>query len=167
MRIVVPATAADNVAARCLRAEGMEPEVRVLRGDHDYAALIAELWSDGETFAVVEDDIAPWPGALASLRDCERVWCGFDYCLPGRWDTDGLYGTTGCYKVDARLIAAAPDLPGRWEAHDWRYLDCAVMAALRHITGLDGYPMEHRFHVHGPPVAHAMHYRHHQEVIHG
>ena len=165
MRIVVPALSADNVAARCLRAERLEPEVRLLEHDGAYAALVAELWRDGETFVVVEDDIAPWPGAVQALQSCSHYWCGFHYCLRGRWDFEAthpdqvLWGTSGCFKVTQDVMAAVPDLYKRWDAHDWRFLDVALTAALRHVFGLDRAPSEATFHVHTPPVAHAMHYR--------
>jgi hypothetical protein len=165
MRIVVPALSRDNVAARCLRAENLEPEVRVLEGDCAYAELLAELWRDGESFVIVEDDIAPWPGAIESLRDCRRHWCGFHYPLPGRWDVHedegdhALLGSNGCFKVTAEVMSAAPKLYERWVTHEWRMLDVAMTAALRHVFGLDGAPFEATFHVHNPPVAHAMHYR--------
>lgn len=165
MRIVVPALSLDNVAARCLRAEGLEPQVRLCHGPKAYAQLVARLWRDGETFAIVEDDIAPWPGAVGHMLDCPRPWCGYHYCLPGRWDVgsgDGdrkLWGSTGCYKVDAAVMAAAPDLFERWERHDWWHLDVAIYVALRHVLGLDLAPIERTFHVHKPAVAHAMHYR--------
>jgi len=165
MRIVVPALSRDNVAVRCLRAENLEPEVRVLEGDCAYAELLAELWRDGESFVIVEDDIAPWPGAVRQMLDCPRYWCGHHYCLPGRWDVDEndverkLWGTTGCYKVADTVMEAAPGLYERWERHDWWHLDVGIYVALRHVLGLDCSPIEQLFHVHEPAVAHAMHYR--------
>jgi hypothetical protein len=164
-RIVIPSLTADSVAKRCLEAEGMHPEVHVLHDNHAYAQLVAELWRDGETFAIIEDDIAPWPGAIRHMLDCPRHWCGYHYCLPGRWDADEedverkLWGTTGCYKVSAAVMAAAPTLYERWDRHDWWHLDVAIYVALRHVLGLDASPVEHMFHVHKPAVAHAMHYR--------
>jgi hypothetical protein len=166
MRLVVPALATDNVAARCLRSEGLDPEVRVLEHNQDYAHLVAELWQGGETFVIVEDDIAPWPGAIRAMLDCPHHWCGHHYCLPGRWDAAAegdedqqLWGTTGCYKVAGEVMVAAPDLYKRWSRHDWWHLDVAVYVALRHVLGLDAAPIEEMFHIHNPPVAHAMHYR--------
>ena len=165
MRVVVPAIHPDNVATRCLQAERIEHEVRVLDTEHAYAELVAELWRDGKSFVLVEDDIAPWPGAIQSLEACSHFWCGFYYCLPGRWDVadedpeTGLLGTNGCVKVAADVMEAAPQLYERWVTHDWRHVDVAMTAALRHVFGLEGGPAEHTFHVHHPPVAHAMHYR--------
>jgi hypothetical protein len=165
MRIVVPALSADNVASRCLHSERLEHEVRVLGHDTAYAELVAELWRAGETFVIVEDDIAPWPGAIAELEACPHFWCGFHYCLPGRWDAESddqhtaLFGTNGCFKVAQEAMQAAPELCERWASHGWRTLDVALTAALRHVFGLEGGPSEHTFHVHRPAVAHAMHYR--------
>jgi hypothetical protein len=170
-RIVVPALHEDNVAVRCLRSEGIEPYVRVLSAPTDYAHLMAELWQDGETFVIVEDDIAPWPGAVAQMCDCPRFWCGYYYTLPGRWDPEddgpykSLWGTTGCYKVTDDVLLAAPDLYKRFEHHTWDTLDVGLIAALRHVMGLEASSSEASFHVHGPPVAHAMHYR--PEATHG
>lgn len=138
----------------------------MLSDEHAYAQLLAELWRDGESFTIVEDDIAPWPGAIMAMIACPHYWCGYHYCLPGRWDAadeqdpyTGLAGTNGCFKVTSDVIAAAPDLCQRWETHEWRLVDVAMTAALRHVFGLDGAPAENAFHVHTPPVAHALHYR--------
>jgi len=134
-------------------------------GPQSYAQLVAKLWKDGETFAIVEDDIAPWPGAIKQLLACPRHWCGFHYALPGRWDVEdtgpykSLWGTTGCFKVDSDVMRAAPELYIRWDTHDWRMFDSAFMSAMRHVMGLEASPPEHTFHVHKPAVAHAMHYR--------
>jgi hypothetical protein len=163
MRVVVPALTLDNVAVRCLRSEGIEPEVHVLDHDLAYAQLMVELWRDGESFVLVEDDIAPWPGAIGQLCDCTHYWCGFHYTLPGRWDPDdegpykSLWGTSGCIKVTDDVLRAAPSLYKRFETHSWQTLDVALSAALRHVVGLEA--TSAAFHVHGPPVAHAMHYR--------
>jgi hypothetical protein len=171
MRVVVPAMHADNVAAACLRAERVDHEVRVLSSEHSYALLLVELWLGGETFAIVEDDIAPHPGAMAALERCPYHWCGHYYCLPGRWDVEeespheSLFGTNGLFKVSAQVIKAAPDLYQRWATHPWQTLDVAFGAALRHVYALDGADPTRTFHVHNPPVAHAMHYR--PEAQHG
>src|SRR6188472_504992 len=138
MRVVVPAMHQDNVATRCLQAERIPHEVRVLRCNEAYALLVAELWQDGETFAIVEDDIAPFPGAIKALEVCPHSWCGHYYCLPGRWDVDtddpytSLYGSNGCFKVSAKVMEAAPDLYLRWITHPWGTLDVAMTAALSH-----------------------------------
>lgn len=163
MRVVVPALHADNVATRCLSAEHVEHEVHVLKGPNDYAQLLAKLWRDGEGFVVVEDDIAPYPGAIKALENCTHYWCGYFYCLPGRWDVEEddqhseLFGTNGCFKVSTEVIQAMPELYERWDKHEWQLVDVAVTAALRHALWLEGGPST--FHVHQPPVAHAMHYR--------
>jgi hypothetical protein len=152
----------DNVATRCLRAEGLKPEVHVLTHEQGYAQLVAKLWRDGETFVLVEDDVAPWPGAVTEMLNCSHHWCGHHYALPGRWDFDGpnaMWGTCGCCKVSETVMQAAPDLYERWDVHDWHVFDVGFVAALRHVFGLEGTASENTFHVHTPPVAHAMHYR--------
>jgi hypothetical protein len=171
MRVVVPALSRDNVASRCLAAEQLEHEVRVLEHSYAYAELIAELWRDGESFTIVEDDIAPYPGAVKALEACRHYWCGFHYCLPGRFNVDddgahsALLGSNGCFKITADVIEAAPELYERWDTHHWSMVDVALTAALRHVFGLERGPSEKTFHVHTPPVAHAMHYR--PETDHG
>ena len=164
MRIVIPALSRDNVAARCLRAERLDCEVVVLEDPKAYARLVGRLWRDGETFCIVEDDIAPWPGAVRQMLDCPRHWCGYHYCLPGRWDdederSEELWGTSGCFKVSGAIMHAAPKLYQRFVYHEWNMLDIGLTAALRHVLGLESSPIEHTFHVHKPAVAHAMHYR--------
>jgi hypothetical protein len=166
-RVVVPALSRENVASACLRAEHVEHEVHLLDGPLDYAALIAGLWRDGEAFVVVEDDIAPWPGAVQKLLDCPAHWCGHYYPLEGRWDLDAsdpespnaMWGTTGLWKVDETVLRTAPDLYERFEGHDWQTLDMGIYTSLRHVFCLEGGSFWRGFHVHEPAVAHAMHFR--------
>lgn len=111
-------------------------------------------------------------GAVQTLLDCSHHWCGHYYGLPGRWDLEAdadspnaMWGTCGCCKVSEDVMRAAPKLYERWETHDWHYFDVAFVAALRHVFGMEGMTSEKTFHVHTPPVAHAIHYR--PEVFHG
>lgn len=150
MRVVIPSTSVDCVAGRALTAEGVKHEVRVVLGPLGYGDLLADAWADGAGFVLVEDDIAPWPGAIAALAGCANPWCGFDYSIGfGRF---GL-GTLGCVKFGRDLTRRHPSLPDGWAGVPWHALDASVVAAVRAATG------RQRFHEHEPAVAHVQHYR--------
>lgn len=150
MRVIVPATSTDCVAARALTAEGVKHEVRVLVDPLGYGDLLADAWKDGSGFILVEDDVAPWPGALAAIAACDCPWCGYDYSIGfGRF---GM-GTLGCVKFSAALVAACPDLWEAWAGVHWHALDASVVRAVASVTQRD------RFHEHTPAVAHVQHYR--------
>jgi hypothetical protein len=101
-------------------------EIRML-DDYSYAALVTELWADGEPFAIVEHDVLPWPGWLDSLANCSRPWCGFGYLGPGgRWLVE-----TGCTRIDpaaAKLDGTALDVEPR---PTWQHVDISVRDAFR------------------------------------
>src|SRR4051812_10794069 len=75
MRYIVPYT---NLNPATELAMGEYPtEFIEVDGGESYFRLLSRLWKDGKTFAVVEHDIVPWPGALHELDKCEQELCGF------------------------------------------------------------------------------------------
>lgn len=162
MDVVIPAVHPDTVAGRVLRCEGVDGlAVTPLYTDTGYGQLLATHWQDGLGFILVEDDMAPWPGAIAELRECPRPWCRFDYSIGlGRF---GL-GTLGCMKFGPALLRDHPDLADRWGTVHWRNLDamvvhsiCRALGGPVHDVGTDPYLA--RCHTHTPAIAHARHYR--------
>jgi hypothetical protein len=145
-----------SVASAALGCEGWEHEVRHVQGDRGYGELLAELWrTSPDGFILVEDDVAPWPGAVYALMECDEPWCAYDYSIGaegGFGVMRGLMGL-GCMKFNGWLVADNPALPVRWAGTHWRQLDAAVHAAIEAGTGLRA-PHEHE-----PGVAHCKHLR--------
>jgi hypothetical protein len=153
VRVVIASAARDSVASRALSVEGIDVVVVVCRGDYGYGNLLADLWTTGG-FVLVEDDVAPWPGAIAELLDCPHDWCAFDYPIGGgRMMSSCSHWGLGLVKVTDELVAAAPSVADDWRGIHWRQLDKLVNAAIARIAG------RARAHLHGPAVAHARHFR--------
>jgi hypothetical protein len=72
--------------------------------DNDYHDVIAELWSDGETFVTLEPDIVPAPGQIEELAACPEPWCAFAYEYP----PFGMYAGMGLAKFSRELLARFP-----------------------------------------------------------
>lgn len=133
--------------------ERIDFDVVVCRGDYGYGNLIADLWAEGG-FVLVEDDIAPWPGAIAEVVDCPHDWCAFDYPIGGgRMVSSCSHWGLGLVKVSDELAAADPSIADEWRRIHWRQLDRPVNAAIARVTG------RARAHLHEPPLAHARHFR--------
>lgn len=143
MNLIVPALSPDCAAVLALRAEGLDPIVRVMEQGTDYGAFVQEFWRAGDSLMVVEHDIAPWPGAVAKIEDCPLPWCGYRYPLSG-----GIGGSLGCVRFSRELTSQHHSLADDWHTIDWRVLDGYIETAVRAAVG---YP---RFHPHEPAVAH-------------
>lgn len=120
--IVVPYTkvyqpTVDAVAdARFVRVEG----------DHGYRNLLADLWSDGEAFTLVEHDVVPTRPQLDALDVCDEPWCFYGY-YPGHW-----VPVFGCVRFSAALIAGTPDVWGD-DAWPWDQLDMKFATEARSL----------------------------------
>jgi len=140
---------AETLAA--LAADGIQPQLVAIDASDatGYHRAVAALWAAGETFVIVEQDIVPFPGAIAELATCERDWCAFPYELQV-----GIQPALGCTKFSARLMARFPDALSRagepdqegLPAKDWRRLDVRLDRVLR------GYGAA--LHVHAGVVGH-------------
>lgn len=146
MKVVIPAVERGSVAEQALICERVPHEVHLMTDDFAYGRMFAQLWAEGEDFAIVEHDIVPWPGALQGLCDCPRDYCGHYYQISGK-----LGGTLGCVKFGADLIESVGPLDT--SSVHWNRLDGVVAAAIEAATGADD------FHIHTPPVAHLHRYR--------
>jgi hypothetical protein len=154
MPVVIPVPGVrgvDCVAGRALYCEGVTDVTRVVVGTPAaYADLLGAFWQAGDGFILVEDDMAPWPGAIDQLRACPEQWCRFDYSIGfGRFGR----GTLGCMKFSPAMTRSVPDLWRRWDGRPWQHLDAAVVRAI------EGAFLSLDCHVHTPPIAHARHYR--------
>lgn len=143
-----------------LRADGIEP-LKVAISPYDpgaYWRAVAAMWALGQTFAIVEQDIVPHPGALAELERCSEPWCAFPYSLK-----TGFYAALGCVRFSASLLAEYPEALERvgeidddgLPARDWRRLDTRIARVLSQDCDV-------RIHVHEPAVGHlnpAQHFR--------
>ena len=141
MKIIVPtAPDVDPIAATVLESQGYHPDVRPTGGRDGYVSLIEHLWSERETFVIVEHDIIPWPGAIDEMWACPAAWCAFPYLLSGGYDA-----ALGCTKFDETLMRAVhypyTERPDRWQNAEW------IIARVRDAVGF----LPHR---HAPPVTH-------------
>lgn len=103
-----------------------------------YRRGMRDKWQEGESFIVLEQDVAPWPGALTQLWECPEPWCAF----PEMHTFVMNHTNLGCVKFGERFIAEHPtlwDRPIRWENLD------------HHLYGELRPEVHHR---HLPPVLH-------------
>jgi len=106
MRVICPYTRISPATREALDSSGYAWEPHDVSGSDDaYWGVLAGLWAAGEDFAVVEHDIIPAPGALASFEACAHGWCSCPYPYLA-----GTYAGLGCTRFRAGLIARQPDL---------------------------------------------------------
>lgn len=114
MRVIVP-YATDTRTGQlgpypetraALEAQGIEAEyVYTGKSPEDYHELLSGLWREGTGWINIEQDIVPWPGAIAELEACPEELCAFPYELSTGW---GAW--LGCTKFSTELIAREPGL---------------------------------------------------------
>jgi len=146
-----------------LRRDGIEPlKAAISPYDREgYWRLLSALWELKGGFTVVEQDVVPFPGAIAELEACSERWCGYRYELQ-----TGFHAALGCAKFDASLMAefpralervgelgfgpdgsrGGPDDDGL-PRKDWRRLDTRIDRVLRQECGV-------QMHVHDHVVGH-------------
>src|SRR5262245_25598563 len=54
-----------------------------VNGPHDYGDSLMKAWELGETFINLEQDVAPWPGALSQMWSCASWWCAMPLIVHG------------------------------------------------------------------------------------
>jgi len=100
-----------------------EAEFVEVLGAAGYGELVQRLWDAGEPFAVVEQDVVPWPGALRALEECSGAWCAYAY---GAEDL-----RTGCVYLGCVRFRPA-DLGPIWVSGlPWSVIDCSLTEQLR------------------------------------
>ena len=146
-----------------LAGDGIEP-LRIALNPLDmegYWRAVSAMWALGQTFAIVEQDVVPFPGALAELQVCPERWCTFRYAMQ-----TGYHAALGCTKFAASLMAEFPlalerageighDIGGLrggpdddgLPKRDWRRLDTRIDRVLRQECGVE-------MHIHDRIVGH-------------
>lgn len=152
MRVYVPVAkllpGVEPVFA-AIRAAGADPFDVCLVDDTDYWCLLAELWSKGHGFAVVEHDVVIAPDTLDRFDACSNDWCAqrYEYFV-------GPYAGLGCMRFSAALIARNPDALRRvatmsdptHPARHWCRLDAwlqQVLSAARETLCIHEGTLEH------------------------
>lgn len=112
---------------------------------HDaYRDLLAELWAEGESFLIVEQDIEIHEAVIPGLERCQEPWCLHAYNIG--WPPALVGSALGCVRFSDRLLSEFPGAIAGLPVRGWQQLDSAIYPRLREA----GY----RPHVHEPPVAH-------------
>lgn len=149
--VVLPYTRLRSEVVQALAGDGQDVSmVDVSGSDEAYWQLLADLWSKGAGFIVVEHDVLVRPGALDELDRCHHPWCSFQVPYVGR-----VYAGLSCAKFSAALIARYPDAldviaelsDEDHEPKHWCRLDSWLQS---HVLNPGGEIM----HVHGPPLGH-------------
>jgi hypothetical protein len=144
LQVVVPARAYGSPPARALIIEGYEVlEVQMADPQH-YGRLVKQMWDIGNGFVLVEDDVVPWPGAVAQMLGCEHDWCAFPFPRTAAEEGGWVLGL-GCARFSHALVRRY-DMRILDGSQRWDEVDGALMGVLR--TGGE------ECHGHAPPVAH-------------
>lgn len=114
-----------------------------MEDEFHYSRLWCELWQGMEEFINIEHDVAPWPGALYKMMECQQGhWCSHMYPAAPHNLTDAL----GCIRIGEVIMDRERDLYKQWEGVAWNRLDGKVMSSLLNLGW--------QSHLHLPPVAH-------------
>ena len=105
--------------------------------DRAYFDLLSGLWSDQETFCIIEHDVVINYDSLVEFAECPHDWCSFPYEYMGK-PTCAL----GCSRFSTRLIARNRDAMRRVGVmHDPNHPKrhwCRLDANLRVVLELAG-----------------------------
>ena len=159
MNVIVPYVNPMDAQATALAMERIYPTYIKMEDDEHYWRLLKELWTSGEPFIILEQDMIPWPGALKQLWDCEEEWCAFPYKLS---HDNGFTCALGCTKFGSQLTQRLPNaLDLLAEGHTtlfwardgitkhWLGLDSRLAMTIYKKADRNGWP-----HRHEPPVIH-------------
>lgn len=142
--------AVSPIARGALDRYAPDAEVYLLGNQPDaYYNLFAQLWDDGDGWLNVEQDIEIHASVVPETAACPEPWCVWPYNGPGRDSDVGdrhLYGSLGCTRFSAELIAAHPRFIAELQGRRWQGLDSFILPGL---LGL-GYKQ----HIHWPAVLH-------------
>lgn len=104
MRVVCPYTEMTVACRMALDASGYDWEPVKMTDDFTYGRMLADLWSYGETFCIIEQDVVVQPGTLAEMDGCQERWCAYPTGYMGSY----LWGLS-CVKFGAGLLARYPN----------------------------------------------------------
>jgi hypothetical protein len=144
--IIIPTRTLGQPAALALTMEGHEVTEVAMRDYCHYGRMLTQQWQTGRGFILVEEDIVPWPGALAELERCEQECCAFEYPtgIIIEEPRSGWCVSLGCIKFATSLVARV-ECGYEWQNAGWDSLEGKVFETLQGEVDV---------HVHGPPVAH-------------
>ena len=74
-----------------------------------YYELLLHLWSEGDTFIIIEHDIEITPTIIPSLLKCPQQWCGAIYSVSNT-PKAAAFVMLGLTKFSSQLIKKHPDL---------------------------------------------------------
>lgn len=111
-----------------------------------YYTLFCQLWSEGEGWLNIEQDIEIHEDVVPGMEACAEPWCVAAYQGAGIDGDRYLYGSLGCTRFSTDLIAAHPQFMQNIAGRSWQQLDAHILPGL---IGL-GYTQ----HIHKPPVQH-------------
>jgi hypothetical protein len=153
LRDVVPFVRLQPAVVAALERDGIVAEFVDTSARDSYWRLLADLWAEGGSFVVLEQDKVPSPGLLRELWDCSRPWCSTPVGMRGV-DQPAPYPSLACTKFDASLMAADPFLLEKagsldlgFGERDWSRLDLAVAGLLGSVAEChwhEGGRVEHR-----------------------
>jgi len=134
--IVVPYTRLKDGVLEPLLTEGIDIDLRYVGSDDEaYWRLLRELWAQGNSFTIIEQDVVVDGGTLRSFNACPNGYCGAGYAYLGSQSYVGL----GCTRFRAEFIAEFPNLIEQaGEYHDashpcrhWCVCDASMQFILR------------------------------------
>lgn len=146
-RVIVPYTEIAPGVAEALATTGWLSDLYPMTSETSYWDLLDKLWSEGETFIIVEHDVIVRPDTLDQLNDCPFDACAF--VIPYFWSPRAV--SLACTKFSSDLIARCPDLMRRvGEMRDFQHPQ-------KHWCRLDMWIQQSlpvRIHPHEPAVTH-------------
>lgn len=121
--------------------------------DTDYPDFLAKRWRERLPFVNVEQDVVPWPGAIASLIECPESWCGMTYAPEQIVGTPIASPMLGLVRFRPAFMAQLPDVweppwP-TWGPRYWKACDSRL------VVFADAHDPPLKFHQHFPAVTHA------------
>ena len=104
MKVVLPWTDINPSTIDALASTGWQWESPYVgSSDTSYWQLLSRLWTGGESFVIVEQDIVVRPDTLDGFDECPSQWCGAPYPY-----FVGRYVGLGCMKFSADLLRQHP-----------------------------------------------------------
>lgn len=143
-RVIVPYARIHEATVIALEAQGpLDITYHKVDAYFDYWHLLCEMWEAGDPFIIVEQDIAPWPGAVAELWGCGS-WCAMPYNYGG----SAIIAAHGFVKFGADILEAtrAEVLDVKGDMRHWTRADTTINELLERS--------EFTRHIHTTPVLH-------------
>lgn len=128
MKVIIPHSERNSsylTVHLAIRSCGIVARTILLRGIDDYHALLLKLWSEKESFIIVEQDVIPTPEMIHELWNCKHEWCGARYLIAGGYMIQPL----GCTKFSAKMIEACPRMIEKLPHKRWYSLDGDIFTA--------------------------------------